>query len=264
MRRGYPTLYLLILTGTTLTTGMSTHGAADNLALEEVMVTAQRRTESLQDVPISIVALGQQTLEIRAIDELEDIGLDIPNFTVNTFPSDSTTIRLFIRGIGQNDAQITQDPSVALYLDGVYIGTSVAAGFEGVDVERIEVLRGPQGTLYGRNATGGAVNIITRRASIDGIEFRQDLTAGNLNKLQSKTLLNIPLGNSVAAKINYNYTTRDGIVKNRGPGEDFMNEDRKTLVADLRWLAGSLAMQSLSITASRTQHYMIRSPSTRF
>ncbi|MEM9254769.1 MAG: TonB-dependent receptor [Pseudomonadota bacterium] len=209
----------------------------DHIALEEVLVTAQRRTQTLQDVPISIVAMDQQVLEMRAIDEIEDIGLDIPNFTVNSFPSDSTTIRLFIRGIGQNDAQITQDPSVALYLDGVYIGTSVAAGFEGVDVQRIEVLRGPQGTLYGRNATGGAVNIVSRRASVERLELRQDLTAGNLDKRQSKTMLNVPLGDAVAAKVNYNVTRRDGIVANKGLGEDFMNEDRKTLVADLRWLA---------------------------
>lgn len=213
--------------------------ATDRLALEEISVTAQRRTQSLQDVPISIVALDQEVLAMRGIDEIEDIELDIPNFTVNTFPSDSTTIRLFIRGIGQNDAQITQDPSVALYLDGVYIGTSVAAGFEGVDVQRIEVLRGPQGTLYGRNATGGAVNIITRRASVEGLEFRQDIAAGNLDKLQSKTMVNLPLGESVAMKFNYNVTQRDGIVKNQGSGEDFMNEYRKTLVADLRWLASS-------------------------
>ncbi|NND66033.1 MAG: TonB-dependent receptor [Halioglobus sp.] len=214
------------------------HAATESLTLEEVLVTAQRRSQSLQDVPISIVAMDQQVLEMRGIDEIEDISLDIPNFTVNTFPSDSTTIRLFIRGIGQNDAQITQDPSVALYLDGVYIGTSVAAGFEGVDVQRIEVLRGPQGTLYGRNATGGAVNIITRRASVDAVEFRQDVTVGNLDKLQSKTMLNVPLTATLAAKLNFNYTQRDGIVQNKGAGEDFMNEDRQTLVADLRWLAG--------------------------
>lgn len=238
MRPMNPAAPILVVVSVALTAGLPVPANANNsLALEEVLVTAQRRTQSLQDVPISIVAMDQHVLEMRAIDEIEDIGLDIPNFTVNTFPSDSTTIRLFIRGIGQNDAQITQDPSVALYLDGVYIGTSVAAGFEGVDVQRIEVLRGPQGTLYGRNATGGAVNIVTRRASVEGVEFRQDLTAGNLNKFQSKSMINLPLGETVAAKVNYNYTQRDGIVENKGPGEDFMNEDRNTLVADLRWLA---------------------------
>lgn len=237
MRQRHLAAPLLATAAAALLAIFPAHTLADTpLALEEVLVTAQRRTQSLQDVPISIVALEQQALEMRGIDEIEDISLDIPNFTVNTFPSDSTTIRLFIRGIGQNDAQITQDPSVALYLDGVYIGTSVAAGFEGVDVQRIEVLRGPQGTLYGRNATGGAVNIITRRASVEGFELRQDLTGGNLDKFQSKSMVNIPLGDTVAAKFNYNYTERDGIVENRGQGEDFMNEDRKTLVADLRWL----------------------------
>ncbi|MFT4519316.1 MAG: iron complex outermembrane receptor protein [Halioglobus sp.] len=239
MRQPMISVPTIALAGGLLSAGLPLSATAEEtLTLEEVLVTAQRRTQSLQDVPISIIAMDQQTLEMRGIDEIEDISLDIPNFTVNTFPADSTTIRLFIRGIGQNDAQITQDPSVALYLDGVYIGTSVAAGFEGVDVERIEVLRGPQGTLYGRNATGGAVNIITRRASVERVEFRQDITVGNLDKFQSKTMLNLPLGKTVAAKLNYNYTQRDGIVENEGPGEDFMNEDRQTLVADLRWLAG--------------------------
>ncbi len=238
MKQPQETASVLIMAGIGLLAAVSPASRANEaLVLEEILVTAQRRTQSLQDVPISVVALDQQVLEMRGIDEIEDIGLDIPNFTVNTFPSDSTTIRLFIRGIGQNDAQITQDPSVALYLDGVYIGTSVAAGFEGVDVQRIEVLRGPQGTLYGRNATGGAVNIVTRRASVERIELRQDVTLGNLDKIQSKTMVNLPLGDSLAAKLNYNYTRRDGIVENRGDGEDFMNEDRETLVADLRWLA---------------------------
>ena len=109
----------LATAGTLLVPGLPAAAADDPLALEEVLVTAQRRTQSLLDVPISIVAMDQQVLEMRAIDEIEDIGRDIPNFTVNSFPADSTTIRLFIRGIGQNDAQITQDPSVALYLDAV-------------------------------------------------------------------------------------------------------------------------------------------------
>lgn len=213
-------------------------GQEASIVLEEVLVTAQKRTESLQDVPISIVALSQEQLELRAIDELQDIALDIPNFTANSMPLSNTVVRLFIRGIGQNDAQLTQDPSVALYLDGVYIGTSVGAGFEGVDIERIEVLRGPQGTLYGRNATGGAVNIITRRANIDGLEFRQNLTGGNLGKFQSKTMLNLPITDTLAAKVNYNYSVRDGLVENDGSGEDFSSQDRNSTVLDLRWFAG--------------------------
>lgn len=214
--------------------------AQNNLMLEEVMVTAQKRTESLQDVPISVATIDQGALQMRVIDDLKDIGASIPNLYINPFNNDPTAIRLFIRGIGQNDIQITQDPSVALYTDGVYVGTSFGAGFEGVDLERIEVLRGPQGTLYGRNATGGAVNIITRRASTEAVEFRQDLTFGNLAKSQSKTLLNVPVGDSLAAKLIYVDSERGGYVKNEGEGKDFGEEDRRSLVADLRWEASEM------------------------
>jgi len=122
------------------------------LALEEVVVTAQKREQTLQDVPISVVAFSTDQLAAQGIDDLTDIAATIPNLVVNSFNNDPSAVRLFIRGVGQNDVQLTQDPSVALYLDGVYIGTSFGTGFEGVDIERLEVLRGPQGTLYGRNA----------------------------------------------------------------------------------------------------------------
>jgi len=235
------------------------------LALEEIVVTAQKREQLLRDVPISLVAMDQQDLELRAIDDIQDIGLDVPNFTVNTFVSDSSTVRLFIRGIGQNDAQITQDPSVALYLDGVYIGTSVGAGFEGVDVQRIEVLRGPQGTLYGRNATGGAVNIITSRASVDAVEFRQDLTYGNYDRMQAKTVFNLPLTETVATKLAYNRSTRDGLVENSGPGEDFSTEDRRSGVLDVRWLArddvtADYRFESASIKDSEPFNQVLSNP----
>ena len=181
----------------------ASNAQSTGMALEEVIVSAQKREESLQDVPISVATLGQEQLKIRAIDTLADIGADIPNVTINSFNTSPSTVRLFVRGIGQNDSQITQDPSVALYLDGVYIGTSFGAGFDGVDMERIEVLRGPQGTLYGRNATGGAVNIITRRADTGAFEFGQDLTVGNDGMFKAKTILNTPVTDRAAFKLSY-------------------------------------------------------------
>jgi iron complex outermembrane receptor protein len=133
-------------------------------ALEEVFVTAEKRMESLQDVPISIVAFNQEALENLGISDIKDLAAQVPNVQIGEFTGSPTTVRLFIRGVGQGDVQVTQDPSVALYMDGVYIGSSVGTAFETADLQRIEVLRGPQGTLYGRNATGGAINIITREA----------------------------------------------------------------------------------------------------
>jgi len=207
------------------------------LALEEIVVTAQKREQSLQDVPISVVAYNTDQLAAQGIDDLTDIAATVPNLVVNSFNNDPSAVRLFIRGIGQNDVQLTQDPSVALYLDGVYIGTSFGTGFEGVDIERLEVLRGPQGTLYGRNATGGAVNIVTKRASIDGLEFQQDLSTGNAGLFKSRTMVNVPLTDTLTAKINYLISERDGFIENTGPGADFGSEERDSAVIDLTWQA---------------------------
>lgn len=214
--------------------------AQGGLALEEVIVTAQKRAESIQDVPISISAFSSEKLEVMGIADIEDIGAKVPNLVLNTFNNDANTVRLFIRGIGQNDVQLTQDPSVALYIDGVYVGTSIGSGIEAVDLERIEVLRGPQGTLYGRNSTGGAVNLVSRRPNVDAWEFKQQLTAGNFDALQSKTTLNIPLsavfgGDDIAAlKLTYLYSERDGFVENLGVGPDWGLEDRSAYRADVR------------------------------
>ena len=223
---------------------------AHGQALEEVIVTAEKREQSLQDVPISIIALGREALELQGIDDLDDLGANIPNLVVNNFNNDPVAVRMFIRGIGQNDLQLTQDPSVALYLDGVYIGTSFGAGFEGVDIERIEVLRGPQGTLYGRNATGGAINLITRRANTESVEFHQTFQVGNLDLFKSRTFLNVPLGDKLAFKLGYITTERDGYVENKGVGEDFGTEDRQSAVIDLRYEASdTLTILRLSIIA---------------
>lgn len=203
--------------------------------LEEVIVTAQKREQLLQDVPISIAAFSQDTIEKFGINDIKALASKVPNVLINEFTGSSTTIRMFIRGVGQNDVQITQDPSVALYMDGVYIGSSVGTAFESADIARIEVLRGPQGTLYGRNATGGAINLITRRADPSALTFRQTLTAGNFDHLRTRSILNVPLTDQAAIKLAYLHAERDGIVENLGNGEDFGSEDRDNFTADLHF-----------------------------
>ena len=203
--------------------------------LEEVIVVAQKREQSLQDVPISLAVMDSGMLATRGIDNLTDIGANVPNLVVNPVNNTPTSVRMFVRGIGQNDVQLTQDPSVALYMDGVYIGTSIGAGFDGVDVQHIEILRGPQGTLYGRNASGGAVNIVTRRADPGELEFRQELTAGNLDLFKSKTVLIVPLNDRAAIKLNYFHNEQGEVTENKGPGEHFGMRNNDSLVADLRW-----------------------------
>lgn len=216
---------------------LSTHVATaqdSKLVLEEVIVTSQKREQSLQDVPISVSAFGMEKLESMGIDELEDIGAKVPNLFLNSFNNDASTVRLFVRGIGQNDVQLTQDPSVALYIDGIYVGSSIGSGLETVELERIEVLRGPQGTLYGRNSTGGAVNMITQRPDLEQFGFKQSFSAGNYGLFKSKTSVNMPFGDSSALKLSYLVSDRDGLTENEGEGEDWAVEERQGLRLDLR------------------------------
>ena len=206
-------------------------------ALEEIIVTAEKREESLQDVPISIAAFTQDALENLGVSDIKGLANKVPNVMIGEFTGSPTTVRMFIRGVGQNDVQVTQDPSIALYMDGIYIGSSVGTAFETADIQRIEVLRGPQGTLYGRNATGGAINIITRQADPTGLDFQQTLTAGNFDFFRSRSILNLPLSESTAVKLAYATSTRDGWVDNEGNGKDFGIEERDNFTADFHWSA---------------------------
>ncbi|MEM9255919.1 MAG: TonB-dependent receptor [Pseudomonadota bacterium] len=204
-------------------------------ALEEIIVTAEKRAESIQDVPISIAAFSEDALERLGVYDLKHLAAKVPNLVINEFTGSPTTVRLFIRGIGQGDVQVTQDPSVALYMDGVYIGSSVGTAFETADIARIEVLRGPQGTLYGRNATGGAINLITYQADPSEFSVRQLLTAGNLDIFRSRSIVNVPLSDDTAVKFGYSTSQREGWVDNLGNGTDWGEEDRTNFTGDFHW-----------------------------
>ncbi|MEM8695978.1 MAG: TonB-dependent receptor [Pseudomonadota bacterium] len=201
-----------------------------------IIVTAQRREERLIDVPISLAALGSDELENQQISELRDFVGQVPNLQVNNFNARSDTVRLFIRGIGQNDVTLTQDPSVALYVDGIYVGTTIGGGFETDDLERVEVLRGPQGTLYGRNATGGAVNLISARPDPSGFMVRGSVRLGNYDLIRGNLTANIPLTDTLAVRGTIVRTIRDGWIENTGPGRDFGEQDRFAMRAAMRWM----------------------------
>jgi iron complex outermembrane recepter protein len=208
--------------------------------LEEVIVTAQKRAESLQDTPISMVSLGADALTRLGIASVGDLAYHVPNLSMTPFPNSPNAPRLFIRGVGSGDPQVTTDTSVGVYLDGVYLARSIGLGLEVADIERIEVLRGPQGTLYGRNTTGGAVNVVTVRPG-DKLSFSQELSAGELSLLRSKSVLNVPLNEQLLARVAYVKHERDGAVRNQGDGDDFGSYDKDGFRADLRWIAGENA-----------------------
>ncbi len=191
----------------------------------EIVVTAQKREQQLVDVPISIAALGSDQIENNQITEIRDFTGQVPNLFVNNFNGRSDTVRLFIRGIGQNDVTLTQDPSVGLYVDGVYVGTTVGGGFETEDLERIEVLRGPQGTLYGRNATGGAINIISNKPKLGEFQAKGSIGYGNYDARRAVLTLNAPLGDIAAVRLTGLRSKRDGLQNNTGLGEDFAKQN---------------------------------------
>lgn len=203
-------------------------------ALEEVLVTAEKKAASLQDTPISLSAFNSEDIEKFGISNLADIQFTVPNMAMRQFPNSQSSLRVFIRGIGNNDVQITQDPAVGVYIDGIYVSRSSGLANKIVDPERIEVLRGPQGTLYGRNATGGAINIVPRAPSGE-FAIKQNMTLGNYDRLELKTDIDFDAIGGFSAKLGYVFSERDGWVKNLGEGPDFGDEKKQGARLALRY-----------------------------
>jgi iron complex outermembrane receptor protein len=202
--------------------------------LEEVTVTAQHRTESVISTPVSLFTMNTEQLEKHRIDSIADLNGLVPNLNIDSFPANNQTLRLFIRGVGLSDTQITQDPAVGVYLNGAYIARSTGLTFDVAELQRIEVLRGPQGTLYGRNTTGGAIKLITRKPDLDALTFDQTLGTGNRDMFRSKSSVNIPFAEKYAAKAAYFYEDVEGYTKNDGPGGSFGDRKSKGFRLDLR------------------------------
>lgn len=183
------------------------HGAP----LYEVVVTARKREESLMDTPASVTALGSETLTNLNVANLADVGKYVPNLNITRFGVGSTAqASIFIRGIGLQDHLVTTDPSVGVYLDGVYLGRQLGSNLTLQNIERVEVLRGPQGTLYGRNTLGGAVNIITRKPGEDeGITL--DTRIGTRQRLAADFYADTRLAPGFAISLNGAMKRRDGV-----------------------------------------------------
>lgn len=191
----------------------TTRTASDGV--EEITVTARRRVESLQDTPIAISAVSGEGIAARGLDNVTQIGDFTPNVKFNSsvpVSASNATAAIFIRGIGQNDYQLSADPGVGLYLDGVYISRGVGNVLDVLNIERIEVLRGPQGTLFGRNTIGGAVSVVTKKP---GREFAgsMDVTTGSFNRFQLKASVDVPLAEGVYTSFSGFYHNRNGYVK---------------------------------------------------
>jgi iron complex outermembrane recepter protein len=193
------------------------HAANDNgsgFALEEVVITARKREENLQSVPISVSVFSGDELSLRGALKLDVVGKITPNvhFESSNPTSGVGSPKVFIRGMGQSDFVIVEDPAVGIYADGVYMGRTMGSVFDLVDVERIEILRGPQGTLFGRNTIGGAINLVSKRPT-DILEGSVDLNVGEDSYKEARASVNVPMGDNVGGRFSAFTRKRDGYVK---------------------------------------------------
>jgi iron complex outermembrane receptor protein len=172
-------------------TGISSVSAQNNdseerVVFEEILVTATKREQNIYEVPVAVTAFTADTIERAGIVDINDVGKFVPNLTITNFSAGQTSsANPFIRGIGLQDHLITTDPGVGIYVDGVYLGRQVGQNWNLADAERVEVLRGPQGTLYGRNSIGGAINIITRKPG-EETSSRISLQAGSRGRINGQ------------------------------------------------------------------------------
>ena len=220
--------------------------------LEEIVVTARKREENLQDAPIAVSAFSGDALDFRGVTDIGKLDQFVPNLVLNesTTYSNVSNAAVYIRGIGQNDFTPVIDPGVGIYVDGVYLGRSVGAVLDIVDVERIEVLRGPQGTLFGRNTIGGAISLSSKKP--DG-EFggKVDVKYGADDRFNVRGSVNIPLGDKFFARLSAATFLQDGYVTRVVDGKDLGDQDVVALRGALRWLPANNLDISWSVDYSR-------------
>src|SRR5690606_11083568 len=221
----------------------------------EVRVTARRRSEDLQDTPVAVTALSGEALDVRAVRSLDALTQFVPNLQFDgaaPLSGAAYNATAFIRGVGQNDFAIFSDPGVAVYLDGVYLGRSIGGVMDLVDLERVEVLRGPQGTLFGRNTIGGAVNVVTRAPEPSwGGELA--LTAGNLSRREARVILNVPIDDTLATRLTAATLQRDGYSTRASDGVSLGDKDTTLARLQTLWRPSERFAAKLALDTTRVR-----------
>lgn len=210
---------------------------AKQLMVEEVVVTAQRRSQSLQEVPIAVTALTGDELAMRGLADIGEIAQSVPSLTLEPSRATNTTLTAFMRGVGQQDPLAGFEQGVAIYIDDVYLARPQAALLDIYDVERIEVLRGPQGTLYGRNAVGGALKYVTRRLG-DEVDVRVRAGMGNYNQRDFVGTFSVPMSEDFRVGGTVGSFQRDGFGNNLFTGGEQYNKDIVGVRLSFEWDVG--------------------------
>jgi iron complex outermembrane receptor protein len=228
----------------------------DNRIMEEIVVTARKRAEPLQEVPISAKAFTEFDIQELGIRDLADIQYQTPNLTITPFPAVSADASISMRGQSQFEPVITLDPAVGIYMDGVYMGRATAALLNLVDLERVEVLMGPQGTLYGRNTTGGVINLISAKSRSDTTEGFLDFVGGSFSGRNLTGAYNLPIiYNKLSARVSFRSANRDGYGRNTLLGEDLDDESANSWRVNINWQPTEDINVLFSYDATRQREY---------
>ena len=204
--------------------------------IEEIVVQARRRNELLEDTPVSVTALGETAIRESTITRLNQITELVPNLQFDSAAGTSTTARVFVRGVGINDTIMTNQPGVGIYVDGVYMARSAGSVLDVVDFAQIEVLRGPQGTLFGKNTAGGAVNITTVKPSpeLGGWAL---VRPGNIGTIDTRAVLNLPLWeDKLLSRLSFSSLRNEGYTYNAYRDEYWSNQNSLNFQGALRYL----------------------------
>ena len=230
MKNTYRSLRLL---GLIIMFVMSFGAISQGMVMEEVVVTAEKRAESLQDVSKAITAISSEEIETKNLVDFVGLSAVAPGVTVAKNEGYKTIIS--IRGVGDETNQnAIAAPSVALHMDGIFVASKFSLRTDFIDLDRIEVLRGPQGTLFGQNSTGGTVNVISKEPTLEEFMGKADLTLGNYGLTKARGGLNIPLSHSVATRLSLVKTEREGFSENLLNGQDLDDASHLSLRSD--WL----------------------------
>jgi iron complex outermembrane receptor protein len=194
-------------------------------SLGQIVVTAQRREQALQTVPVAVSAFDANALEQQQVRRLDDLQHAVPNITMGPNTGTASAAKIFLRGLGEDESYFTGDVPVGLYVDEVYIARQTGGLLDVYDVDRVEVLRGPQGTLFGRNTTAGAIQIVNKRPDTTAQSGNASVTVGDYSRREIRAAFNQPLGDTFAARAAFMTRKRDGWSTERNSGQDVNDQD---------------------------------------
>ncbi len=231
-RPGLIPLAMLCAASTALHADETSPATKQNRAvLEEVLVTARKRSESMQDIPIAVTAISAESLRERGISNTSELTKSVPSLEIRKGQAN----QIYIRGIGERTGFARVDPTVGVYLDDLFLPRSDGQLLDTVDIDSIQVLRGPQGTLFGKNTTGGAM-VVSLRKPDDSNDAYIEVSAGNYAQRRLKAGINVPISDHFYASAAINITKDDGYFENVATGENSPTNDRQALLVQTRWL----------------------------